>query len=203
MLAPVDPSGLFEAIMSALAQVPSALIAAVLLAGPTAIWLIARFVNPPDQATRDDVALEELLWVCPTCRSINQDRMASCYRCHRLRADETVPLVIETAPTWAEPGVGIAVGPGAPAPEPGESWIEREVARASRQVDDDGVASEEELASELASLAYEPVVLEQRVTASGRPAASKPAPQRARRKPPAAADAGATKPKRTKKTGSG
>ena len=204
MLEPVDPGGLFEALLRGLAQVPSALIAAALLAGPTAIWLIARFVNPPDLATRDDMALEELLWVCPHCRSINEDRIATCYRCHRLRADESVPLVIETAPTWAGPGVGIAVGPGAPATAPGESWIEREVARASREVDDSGVASDQEvLAAELASLAYEPVVLEPRVKASSRPSASKPTAQRARRKPPAAADAGTLKPKRARKTGSG
>ncbi len=114
MPVPVDPSGLLEAFMNGLAQVPSALIAAALLAGPTAIWLIARFVNPPDLATRDDMALEELLWVCSNCRSINEDRIASCYRCHRMRADESIPLVIETAPTWAGPGVGIAVGRDGP-----------------------------------------------------------------------------------------
>ena len=208
----VDPSALFEAVMSALAQVPSAVIAAALIAGPTAIWLIARFLNPPDVAKRDEGGLEELLWVCPACRSINEDRLPSCYRCHRLRAGEHAPLVApeaEPAPTWAPPGVGIAVGPGAPALNPGESWIEVEVARASREVDDDdGVepdeeAEEEVLAAEAASLAYEPVILEPRVTASGRPAASKSTAQRTRRKPPAAADGSATKPKRTRKTGSG
>ena len=203
MPVPVDPSGLLEAFMNGLAQVPSALIAAALLAGPTAIWLIARFVNPPDLATRDDMALEELLWVCSNCRSINEDRIASCYRCHRMRADESIPLVIETAPTWAGPGVGIAVGPGAPALAPGESWIKREVARASGEVDDNGMATDEDvLAAELASLAYEPVVLEPRVKASSRPSGSKPAAQRTRRKPPDAG-ASAAKTKRTRKTGSG
>jgi hypothetical protein len=211
MLVPVDPGGLFEALMNGLAQVPSALIAAALLAGPTAIWLIARFVNPPDLATRDELALEELLWVCPNCRSINEDRMASCYRCHGQRAAESIPLIIERAPTFAGPGVGIAVGPGTPAPEHEESWIEREVARASMEVEDDVAWEEEEeeeeeeevLTAELALLAYEAVVLEPRVKASGRPAASKPAAKRTRRKPPAATDAGAAKPRRARKTGSG
>jgi len=89
--------------------------------------------------------------------------------------------------------------------EPGESWIEVEVARASREVDDNGVGpEEEELAAEVAALAYEPVILEPRVTPSGRPAESKPAASRARRKPPPATDAGvAPKPKRMRKTGSG
>jgi len=203
----VDPSGLFEAVMSGLAQVPSAVIAAALIAGPTAIWLIARFLNPPDLAKRDDGGLDELLWVCPACRSINELRIASCYRCHHLRAGEHgahVAPVAEPAPTWAPPGVGIAVGPGVPVLEPGESWIEREVARASREVDDDGVGPEEEvLAAEVASLAYEPVVLEPRVTASSRSNGSKPAAPRARRKPPAATDTGPAKPKRTRKAGSG
>ena len=204
----VDPSALFEAVMSGLAQVPSAVIAAALIAGPTAIWLIVRFLNPPDVAKRDDMGLEELLWVCPACRSINEDRLPSCYRCHRQRAGEHAPLVApvaEPAPTWAAPGVGIAVGPGAPVLKPGESWIEVEVARASREVDDNGVGpEEEELAAEAAALAYEPVILEPRVTPSGRPAESKSAAPRARRKPPAATDADvAPKPKRTRKTGSG
>ena len=210
MLVPVDPGGLFEALMNGLAQVPSALIAAALLAGPTAIWLIARFLNPPDVAKRDEGGLEELLWVCQACRSINEIRIPSCYRCHRLRAGEhaahvePVVPVAEPAPTPARPGVGIAVGPGVPVLEPGESWIEREVARVSREVDDDGVGPEEEvLAADVASLAYEPVILEPRVVASSGPNGSKPAPPRARRKPPAAADTGAAKPKRPRKIGSG
>jgi hypothetical protein len=207
MLVPVDPGGLFEALMNGLAQVPSALIAAALLAGPTAIWLIARFLNPPDVAKRDEGGLEELLWVCQACRSINEIRIATCYRCHRLRAGEhaaDVAPVAEPAPTMAPPGVGIAVGPGVPVLEPGESWIEREVARASREVDDDGVGPEEEvLAADVASLAYEPVILEPRVTASSGLNGAKPAAPRARRKQPAAADTGAAKPKRPRKTGSG
>jgi hypothetical protein len=207
MLVPVDPVGLFEALMNGLAQVPSALIAAALLAGPTAIWLIARFLNPPDVAKRDEGGLEELLWVCQACRSINELRIPSCYRCHRMRAGEHaahVAPVAEPAPTLARPGVGIAVGPGAPVREPGESWIDREVARASREVDDNGVGPEEEvLAADVASLAYEPVILEPRVTASSGHNGSKPAAPRARRKPPAAVDTGAAKPKRPRKTGSG
>jgi hypothetical protein len=202
----VDPSGLFEAVMSGLAQVPSAVIAAALIAGPTAIWLIVRFLNPPDVAKRDEGGLEELLWVCPACRSINEDRIASCYRCHRQRSGEGVALVAEPAPAPSVPGVGIAVGPGAPRLEPGESWIEVEVARASREVDNNGVGPEPEeevVAAEVASLAYEPVILEPLVKASGRPTGSKPAAPRARRKPAAASDAGAAKPKRTRKTGSG
>ena len=203
---PIDPAGLFEAMLNGLGTIPSALIAAALLAGPTAVWLIARFVNPPDIGTTEEVVVEELLWVCPHCRSINEDRIANCYRCHKLRADESIPLVIETAPTRAGPGVGIAVGPGLPQVAPDRSWIELEVARASDSVDDvDDVddafePEEDQLAAELPSLAFEPVILEPRVKASGRPGAAEPAGPRTKRKPPSS---GESTSKRARKTGSG
>lgn len=197
---PIDLVGIYEAVMSGLGEVPSALIAAALLAGPTAIWLIARFVNPPDIGVTEELAFEELLWVCAKCRSINEDRVASCYRCHQLRADESIPLVIETAPTRFGPGVGIAVGPGVPLLAPVESWIEREVARASDAVDGDVEPEGDLVAAELAPLTFEPVILEPRVKVSGRPSAAKPAGRRGRRKPQGASEAN---PKRTRKTGSG
>jgi hypothetical protein len=197
----IDPSAFFEAVMSGLAQVPSAVIAAALIAGPTAIWLIARFLNPPDVATRDEGGLEELLWVCPACRSINEDRIASCYRCHRLRTGEGAPHVAETAPAPSAPGVGIAVGPGKPVLAPADTWIEREVARASGAVDDGRQPAKEHLPAEPASLTFEPVILEPRVKSSGRPGgAPEPVVRRARRKPPGT---GETKPKRERKTGTG
>jgi hypothetical protein len=197
---PIDLAEIYEAVMSGLGTVPSALIAAALLAGPTAIWLIARFVNPPDLGMTDEVVVEELLWVCPHCRSINEERIATCYRCHKVRADESIPLVIETVPTRLGPGVGIAVGPGVPMLAPVETWIEREVARASEAVDD-GVEPEEDLvAAEPAPLTYEPVILEPLVRASGRPGAGESAGRRTRRKPP---DSGDATPKRARKTGSG
>ncbi len=197
---PVDLAGLYEAFMTGLATVPSALIAAALLAGPTAVWLIARFVNPPDAAMTEELVLEELHWVCPHCRSINEDRIASCYRCHRLRADESVPLVIETAPTRSGPGVGIAVGPGAPMLAPDRSWIEREVARASDAVGDALPPEEDLLAAESVSLTFEPIILEPSVKASGHSGAAQPPRRRARRKPQGTDD---SHPKRARKTGSG
>jgi hypothetical protein len=168
---PVDPSGLFDAIMAGLSKVPSALIAAALLAGPTAIWLIARFVNPPDLAGKRELVLEELLWVCSSCRSINEDLIENCYRCHRPRADESLPLVVAAGEVRAAPGVGIAVGPGRPAADrSGRSWIEHDVAAASQAADEAAAVEEAERLAELASLAYEPVILEPRVKVSGHPA---------------------------------
>ena len=200
---PVDPSALIEAVMSGLAQVPSAVIAAALIAGPTAIWLVARFLNPPDVAKRDDGGLEELLWVCQSCRSINELRIANCYRCHRARSGEGVPLVDEPEPPRLAPGVGIAVGPGRPVLAPANEWIELEVTRASDAVDD----GEEPVevgppAAGPASLMFEAVILEPRVKASSRPSAPEPVPvvRRARRK---SSSAGGTKPKPERKTGTG
>jgi hypothetical protein len=164
-----EPSGLFDAFMDGLSKVPSALIAAAILAGPTAIWLIARFVNPPDSAKTEALALEQLLWVCSSCKSINEDRIDNCYRCHRPRADESLPLVVaagEVRPVPG-PGVGIAVGPGRPETErPSPSQFEEDVAAAARAAQ---AALEEERPAEIAALAYEPVVLEPRLKVSGHP----------------------------------
>jgi hypothetical protein len=47
---PVDPSVLFNDILDGLSKIPPGLFAAIILGGPTAIWLILRFSNPPDEA---------------------------------------------------------------------------------------------------------------------------------------------------------
>ncbi len=117
-------NGLLEALSSGLSKVPSALIAAALLAGPTAIWLIVRLTNPPDPPLRAGGEVgEQLLWVCAACRSINEDRVEQCYRCQRARRGSVPHVVIDVGPPSA-PGVGIAVGPGrrADAPVP-SSWL--------------------------------------------------------------------------------
>jgi hypothetical protein len=49
---PVDPSVLFNDILDGLSKIPLGLFAAIILGGPTAIWLIVRFSNPPDEASR-------------------------------------------------------------------------------------------------------------------------------------------------------
>ncbi len=121
---PVDPQGLLDAISKVLSQIPSGLLVAIFLGGPTAIWLIARFANPSDPAKREQTRSEDLLWVCASCRSINDDRAVRCYSCHRSRADEPVP------------GVGIAVGPGMPAgAQGGFWWLGGEATGASRPAD--------------------------------------------------------------------
>ena len=117
---PVDPSALVNEILTGLAKIPPGLFAAILLGGPTAIWLVLRFSNPPDDAPRPpEPVREEFLWVCISCRSLNQELRDSCYRCHRSRTDESEPGIpdlgrLPAPASRAEiaPGIGIAVGPG-------------------------------------------------------------------------------------------
>ena len=124
----VDLNALIDAIVSGISRLPSALVAALLLAGPTAVWLIARFMNPPDPGKRA-VAGETLLWVCEACRSINDDVVDNCYRCHRPRGAESGAIVVEPGRIRV-PGVGIAVGPGVPILQPtASSWLNAEAPR--------------------------------------------------------------------------
>ena len=123
----VDLNALIDAIVSGISRLPSALVAGLLLAGPTVIWLIARFTNPPDPGKRA-VAGETLLWVCEACRSINDHVVDNCYRCHRPRGAESGAIVVEPGRIRV-PGVGIAVGPGVPSPQPtASSWLSAEPA---------------------------------------------------------------------------
>jgi hypothetical protein len=137
---PVDPSAFVHAILDGLSKVPPGILAAILLGGPTAIWLTIRFGNPPDGRKHDAVAMDELLWVCTSCRSVNEDVRDRCYSCHRSRfgqeqagvaAPGSTPL---TAPRpWIAPGIGIAVGPGRPAQlQTSGSWLGGEALGAGR-----------------------------------------------------------------------
>ena len=76
------------------------------------------FTAEPDQGRRGDVEdLEKLLWVCQSCRSMNEDRIDHCYRCHLARTGRGTgghPCRSRscTAP-WSRRRHGRA-GPGAP-----------------------------------------------------------------------------------------
>ena len=142
---PVDPSALVNEILAGLAKIPPGLFAAILLGGPTAIWLVLRFSNPPDDAPRPpEPVREEFLWVCISCRSLNQELRDSCYRCHRSRADEREPGIpdlgrLPAPASRAEiaPAIGIAVGPGRTSePLVAGSWLGVERARSAYAYDE-------------------------------------------------------------------
>ena len=107
--------------------VPPVLIAIVLLGGPTAGWLLYRFVVQP-RTRRFGRTDGSSMWVCPNCRSVNELRMRRCYRCDAL-PDATDFEVIDPQPagpirlTPVGPGLDLG-GPSTPRPLP-ISQIER------------------------------------------------------------------------------
>jgi hypothetical protein len=72
--------------------VPPALLAIVLLGGPTAGWLLYRFVVQP-RTNRLRSSNREALWVCPHCRSANEVHLRRCYRCDAEPAVEDLELI--------------------------------------------------------------------------------------------------------------
>ena len=113
----IDLSSWLRSIEAGFGRVPGALIAIVLLAGPTAIWLLYRYVVQP-RTSRYRATVGGAMWICPACRSVNELRIANCYRCDRvpneadLRVidpdlDSPFPMGLPTATS-----VGVAVGPG-------------------------------------------------------------------------------------------
>lgn len=197
----VDATGLFEAILRGLEKLPYALIAVVLLGGPTAVWIIARLINPPDSATPDYMGPETMLWVCPSCRSLNEDRLEACYACHRLRPAEH-PGMFEPAHRDA-PGVGVPVGPGRPSHEPiPASWLGGDI-RGATGLDYDEGEPEEAFAPDEDEDVFEPRVVEPVMKVSRRPSGSPPAKRPRSAKKPAADGTGKTArepaPKSTRK----
>ncbi len=119
---PFDPNGLIESISNGLPRVPSALIAAALLGGPTAIWLIVQFTRPRDVPKKVVEVPETLLWLCTSCRSMNEDRVDRCYRCHIPREADDIPVVVHVGREAAS-RIGIQVGPAVPGREHGYGWL--------------------------------------------------------------------------------
>ena len=97
-----------ESLRVGVGLIPPALVAMVLLGGPTAAWLLYRFVVQP-RSTRFYGVDPSAMWICASCRSVNDLRLARCYRCDSARVDAGVE-VIETHP--AGPVRLTPVGPG-------------------------------------------------------------------------------------------
>ena len=88
--------------------VPPTILAIILLGGPTALWLLYRFVIEP-RTHRMRVFELAPYWVCANCRSVNNHRLARCYHCDAPPVDDDLE-VIETNPYG--PGELTPVGPG-------------------------------------------------------------------------------------------
>lgn len=88
---PIEPTDAIENLRRSLSLVPPAILAIVLLAGPTAAWLLYRFVVQP-RARRLAADGSELLWICERCRSANEVRASRCYRC-AMERDEIVGTI--------------------------------------------------------------------------------------------------------------
>jgi hypothetical protein len=97
-----------EAMRAGIAAVPPVLIAIALLGGPTAGWLLYRFVVQPRNRRMRGLD-PSAMWVCPNCRSVNDLRLQRCYRCDSAPI-ETDLEVIDTHPEGPVPMV--AMGPG-------------------------------------------------------------------------------------------
>lgn len=205
---PFDLNGLLEAVSNGLSKLPSALVAALLLGGPTAIWLITQFVHPRDVAKQEELLPEDRLWLCGSCLSINEERLDHCYRCHRMRSAESLPVVIHGIP--AAPRIGVAVGPGPREPQPSPGWLGGEFTAAAvptqvRQQQPPAIvplpapapasvqpapAPAKPAKAERGSPApIEPVILEPKVKVSTRSAAAKPSARRVRRQRQGAGEA--------------
>lgn len=110
-----------DALRAGLGVVPPALLAMVLLAGPTALWLLYHFVVEP-RVARMRVLEMAPFWVCASCRSVNDARLAHCYRCDAEPVEDELEIIDAepSGPTRLTPvGPGLNLGDGAPPTRPG------------------------------------------------------------------------------------
>jgi hypothetical protein len=97
-----------DALRAGLGLVPPALLAIVLLGGPTAFWLLYHFVVEP-RVARMRVLEMAPFWVCANCRSVNDARFARCYRCDAEPAEDELEII---EPEPSGPSRLAPVGPG-------------------------------------------------------------------------------------------
>ncbi|MGH2477244.1 MAG: hypothetical protein ACRDIL_18445 [Candidatus Limnocylindrales bacterium] len=104
----IDIAELIARLESGAGAIPGALIAIILLGGPTLAWLLYRLIVEP---RRRRLASPDLsaMWVCAHCRSVNELRMARCYRCNAEPVEADIEL-IDSDPAGPRPLM--PVGPG-------------------------------------------------------------------------------------------
>lgn len=118
-----------DTVRAGIGMIPPVLIAIALLGGPTAGWLLYRFVVQPRTKRMRGID-PSAMWVCPSCRSVNAMRLARCYRCDSSRIEEGLE-VVHTEPT--SPVRLTPVGPGLDLGGPGQlSGRPRPISRIER-----------------------------------------------------------------------
>ncbi len=179
-----DIGQLIDTIRAGIGAIPPVIMAIVLLGGPTASWLLYRYVVQP-RTTRMRLRGRRpaALWVCANCRSVNALRLSRCYRCDALPLPGELE-VVDTHPagpvrlTPVGPGLdlgGRGVAAGRPRPiskidRAPEIWVD--------QSDEwEGWNTEEELEQNRAALPDLAAMTE----VPGRPTVSRPAVARPRR----------------------
>jgi hypothetical protein len=112
-----------DALRAGLGVVPPALLAIVLLGGPTAFWLLYHFVVEP-RVARMRVLEMAPFWVCASCRSVNDARLARCYRCDAEPVEDELEIIDAepsgpTRLTPVGPGLNFGAAPSPSRPGPG------------------------------------------------------------------------------------
>lgn len=115
---PIDLNASMAAFSRGLEEIPRVIIAPLLLAGPTLLWLLYRYLVRPGTFSQSHEAAELTAWVCDSCASLTPIDQPACYRCHAPRPELAIEPELESEPEFEpdDDGVGVAVGPGLPIP---------------------------------------------------------------------------------------
>lgn len=81
----------FQLPFDLLMDVPTALLAAAILGGPTLAWIVYRTLAGPRLQKRGDAHPAEGLWACEACASLTPVWSNVCYHCRLPRATPTRP----------------------------------------------------------------------------------------------------------------
>jgi hypothetical protein len=108
-----DMSDFVRSMQLALHGISPALTAIVLLAGPTVLWLVYRFLVQPRTSRYIDGGIDPF-WVCENCRSANAVHRSQCYRCgfEPSAANDLELVVGDPSDPDVEVSPGVPVGPG-------------------------------------------------------------------------------------------
>ena len=112
----MDIDASLRAFVAGIGLLPSALIAMALLGGPSAVWLLYRYVVQP-RTSRYRASPTGPIWICAGCRSANELASSRCYRCHR-ELDETRIGLIDPGSGDLITITGSAIAPTPPALSP-------------------------------------------------------------------------------------